>query len=390
MSIEKEIVAIRRELDNLKQREIPTVGGGGGAIGGSGTTGRIAQFTAATMIGDSTLIKTGAGVLTLTAAGAYTLTSDTTGTAVVRATATALTAGRVPFVAGRSTLEDSSFFTYSPSELVITNPSFGTATVSMKFVSQTGNTRGRIIFIDAAGASHGEIGMYNRAAFEIKSGYGNPMVFYTYSAYPYTETERMRLVNTGNLLLGTSTDDGPRLNTVHTTTTANAILEVARFEAQVSTAATGASAGFGGAMTLYAESATNGNYRQQAQLASVWATATDATRKARSIWSVWDTAEREGIRIEASGSAPMLAFYGGSAVVRGAALTAQLTTLTHTAPGTPDYAIQDLVDSSVGACFGFATKNEGNTVLAVIANLQTRMAELEARLNAATGVNLFA
>ena len=60
-----------------------------------------------------------------------------------------------------------------------------------------------------------------------------------------------------------------------------------------------------------------------------------------------------------------------------AANTAALTTITSTAPGTPDFAIQDLVNSSA---FGFVTKDEGNTVLAVIANLQTRVAELESKL----------
>lgn len=64
---------------------------------------------------------------------------------------------------------------------------------------------------------------------------------------------------------------------------------------------------------------------------------------------------------------------------QGAALTAQSTALTHTAPGTPDYAIQDLTQTTP---FGFVTKDEGNTVLSVIANLQTRLAEVEARLEA--------
>jgi len=42
------------------------------------------------------------------------------------------------------------------------------------------------------------------------------------------------------------------------------------------------------------------------------------------------------------------------------------------------------VDSFVaaGAAFGFATKDEGNTVLKVIANLQTRINELETKLTA--------
>jgi hypothetical protein len=59
------------------------------------------------------------------------------------------------------------------------------------------------------------------------------------------------------------------------------------------------------------------------------------------------------------------------------ALTTQLTTITSTAPGTSDFAIQDLVDTTP---FGFVTKDEGNTVLAVIANLQTRVEELETAL----------
>lgn len=59
------------------------------------------------------------------------------------------------------------------------------------------------------------------------------------------------------------------------------------------------------------------------------------------------------------------------------ALTTQLTTITSTAPGTPDFAIQDLTNSTP---FGFVTKDEGNSVLAVIANLQARVDELETAL----------
>lgn len=71
--------------------------------------------------------------------------------------------------------------------------------------------------------------------------------------------------------------------------------------------------------------------------------------------------------------------YKKASEYQGAALTTQLTTLTHTAPSTPDYALQDLTSSTP---FGFATKDEGNTALSVIANLQTRVSELEDRLQA--------
>jgi hypothetical protein len=66
---------------------------------------------------------------------------------------------------------------------------------------------------------------------------------------------------------------------------------------------------------------------------------------------------------------------------QGAALTAQLTTITPAdAEGTPDYAIAALTSSTP---FGFASAQEGITVLYVIKNLQTRLAEVEARLEAA-------
>ena len=55
---------------------------------------------------------------------------------------------------------------------------------------------------------------------------------------------------------------------------------------------------------------------------------------------------------------------------------AALTVITHTAAGTPDFAIQDLI-STAGSSFGFVTKDEGNSVLAVIKNLQARVATLE-------------
>lgn len=65
---------------------------------------------------------------------------------------------------------------------------------------------------------------------------------------------------------------------------------------------------------------------------------------------------------------------------QGAAMTAQVTTITHTAPATPDYALQDLVQNTG---FGFVTKDEGNTLLKVVANLQARVLELEALVEGA-------
>ena len=79
----------------------------------------------------------------------------------------------------------------------------------------------------------------------------------------------------------------------------------------------------------------------------------------------------------ASSSSQKLGFWGKAPVSQPAALTVQSTSITHTAPVSDDFAIQDLTSTTP---FGFVTKDEGNTVLKVILNLQTRLAEVEARL----------
>jgi hypothetical protein len=60
-------------------------------------------------------------------------------------------------------------------------------------------------------------------------------------------------------------------------------------------------------------------------------------------------------------------------------LTTALTVLTHTAASSADYAIAGLTTTSP---FGFVAADEGHTVLAVIANLQARLAQVETVLKA--------
>ncbi len=109
---------------------------------------------------------------------------------------------------------------------------------------------------------------------------------------------------------------------------------------------------------------------------------THASYTSRTILSQWAIGgAQEVVRFE-SGAAAMLSFFGVNAVVRPTALTAALTAITHTAPGTPDYALQDLIDSSAGACFGFATKDEGNTLLSAVVRNQVRLGEIETKLQA--------
>ncbi len=76
-----------------------------------------------------------------------------------------------------------------------------------------------------------------------------------------------------------------------------------------------------------------------------------------------------------------IGFFGTTPITKLAEITDELTTITHTAPGTPDYAIQDFVDVSLGAGWAFASHDEANTLLSVVKNNQQRIKDLEDRLS---------
>ena len=76
-----------------------------------------------------------------------------------------------------------------------------------------------------------------------------------------------------------------------------------------------AAAGFGGALLWTLESSTT-NDQSAASWGALWATATHASRKAQIVGSVYDTAAREWIRGEASGTAAMIGFLGAAASAR--------------------------------------------------------------------------
>lgn len=162
---------------------------------------------------------------------------------------------------------------------------------------------------------------------------------------------------------------------LRTDATTNAAATVLVLSKNVTGAGVGAN-GLGPSLLWSAESSTTVN-TTQADVTAAWVDATHATRKGRLTLSAYDTAAREGIRIEADGTAVRLGFFGGPADVKPTAMTAQLTTLTHSAPVTPDYAIAAFTQTTP---FGFTTADEGHTVLSTISNLQTRVAELESKL----------
>lgn len=105
-------------------------------------------------------------------------------------------------------------------------------------------------------------------------------------------------------------------NFVATTTITNAPLIAFDLSAIVSTAATGFTTGGGVAFTLTGETATNGTSQIMAQIATIYIDSTNATRKSKLQLSAYDTSQRIGLEIEASGTAPKLGFFGGTTAVQ--------------------------------------------------------------------------
>jgi hypothetical protein len=70
-----------------------------------------------------------------------------------------------------------------------------------------------------------------------------------------------------------------------------------------------------------------------------------------------------------------LGFWGATPVDQPAAMTTALTTITCTAPGTTDYAIQSFLGTI--ATFKYVTATAAKTVAKCVINAQTRMAEVE-------------
>jgi hypothetical protein len=147
-------------------------------------------------------------------------------------------------------------------------------------------------------------------------GTGNPQAYFHQIGRTDTITA---------IFQGCTTQTNPIVCVYSNDTTNNATREVLHLETRNSTSSTGGAAGFGPAQTWFAESSVDGTYRQLGQIDFIWATATDGSRKARGTFWVWDTSAREVIRIQASGSAGMLAFFGATAVVKQTGISTQET-----------------------------------------------------------------
>ena len=113
--------------------------------------------------------------------------------------------------------------------------------------------------------------------------------------------------------------------------------------------------GFGAQWIWQLESTTT-NDREAARWDVLWADATDASRKGRVALNAGDTsAEREGLRVESSGSAAMIGFLGATAAVRqtsGADLTNNVTS------GGTDDTIANFTDLTTYATDAATIRND--------------------------------
>ena len=132
-------------------------------------------------------------------------------------------------------------------------------------------------------------------------------------------------------------------------------------------------AGFGTAVVLSLESSTTEN-QSAARVYAVWSEATHATRKAQLVLTAYDTAEREGLRIGANGSAATIGFLGATPSARLAhvadASTAHAVTDPGDSPADADVLLEDLVANVIP---DIETKLNalGTTIDSILTTLET-------------------
>lgn len=100
--------------------------------------------------------------------------------------------------------------------------------------------------------------------------------------------------------------------------------------------------GFGIATSYFLETST-GALASAANVTTTWVNATHASRKARTVLTVWDdAAAREGFRVEADGSAPMIGFLGANAALRQTGDVGTALVTFGLMSGTPTFAAANL------------------------------------------------
>lgn len=143
-------------------------------------------------------------------------------------------------------------------------------------------------------------------------------------------------------------------------------------------------------MSLFIRGQSNNvNDRGLSEIRSFWIDATDATRKARAVWGVYDTVVRDAISIEASGSAAMIGFYSATPVVQPVNTTAIDTLLVNlglrASGGTSNFAsaLTVLSDTDATTILGRARIDSRGTDIAYFSHFDmTASASYALRQNA--------
>lgn len=119
-------------------------------------------------------------------------------------------------------------------------------------------------------------------------------------------------VSHGNVAIGPHTAGSTRLHVMNRTNATTSVTGIITY-GHNSTGTPGT--GFGARLVCQLESSTTED-RTAFDVTTSWAVATDASRRSLTTLSAYDTAARECLRMEASGSAPMIGFLGAAAALR--------------------------------------------------------------------------
>lgn len=112
-----------------------------------------------------------------------------------------------------------------------------------------------------------------------------------------------------------------------------------------------------GSVSMHQLEASTGSVRSAADVTITWASATDASRKGRVVHSVYDTAARECLRLEASGTAAMISFLGAAASLRLVSPDVGTALVTFgLASGTPTFSTANLTGPVVASALSLLPK----------------------------------
>lgn len=173
------------------------------------------------------------------------------------------------------------------------------------------------------------------------------------------------------MVTGHTTQTLPVVYIIDNTGATNVVRNVLQLEVQ----STGmAAAGLGAGLLFTLETATAGTLQNAGRISASWTEATNATRKAKLSLSAYDTAERLGLEIEASGSAAKLGFFGAAPALK--------QTLAAYSTDAESSAYTGIDNAQVGSVY--AAVADLNALRAAYENLRASYDDLRTKLQTST------